>query len=100
MDTANKMLAKYSKLQETQANIANLKKMLKAAECRTSKITALLDIYKQIKAIRKTWQAGAMPKLTFEQNTAAYKKVYDLQAQERKLQNAEEERVRERRPCV
>jgi hypothetical protein len=80
MDTANKMLAKFSKLQETRANIAHLKKMLKAGECSTRNITALLDIYKQMKAITKTWQEGAVPKLTFEQTTAAYKKVYDLQA--------------------
>lgn len=100
MEPANKMLAKNSNLKKTQQNIAHLEKLHKAAECRTRKIAAMLDIYKEIKAIRKTWSAGAVPKLTFEQNTAAYKKVYDLQAKEKELQSAEHKRVMEKRPCV
>ena len=60
----------------------------------------MVNIYKQIKAVRKTWSAGAKPKLNFEETTAAYKKVYDLQAEEKKLQDAEEKRVKEKKPCV
>jgi hypothetical protein len=98
---ANKMLAKMTNLEKTKNNIAQLRMLFhKAAGCWKRKIGALLDIYKEIKAIRKTWSEGAVPKLNFEETTAAYKKVYDLQAKEKKLQDAEEKRVAEKRPCV